>query len=294
MGTGHPEQPQRLAAIQQALQAADVWRSLRHITAPLASDAQLARVHTPDYIAEIHRAAPAQGLHQLDPDTAMNPDTLTAALAASGALVQAVDSVMQGHVDNAFCAVRPPGHHALPGRAMGFCVFNNVAVGAAHALAAHDLKRVAIVDFDVHHGNGTEAIFHDDPRVLLCSSFHHPFYPYSGADSGNPHIVPMPLAAGSGSDACRQAWHDIGLPALARFQPEMIFISAGFDAHRADPLGGLLWETADYAWLTQAVLQVAKDSAHGRVVSTLEGGYGLAALGACTVAHVQALLDFSH
>ena len=290
MGAGHPEQPARLSAIQQALQAAGSWQRLQQLAPPQATEAQLTRVHTPAYLAHIRGAAPRHGLAYLDPDTAMNPHSLSAALYAAGALVQAVDSVMQGVVTNAFCAVRPPGHHALPERALGFCIFNNVAVGVAHALAEHGLQRVAIVDFDVHHGNGSEAMFRDDPRVLLCSSFHHPYYPYSGADSANPHIVPMPLPAGSGSEACRQAWRDIGLPALRRFQPEIIFISAGFDAHRDDPLGGLNWQTEDFAWITREVLQVAQDAAQGRLVSSLEGGYDLNALGLSATAHIQALL----
>lgn len=291
MGAGHPERPERLKAIQQALQTSGLWQQLQQIAPAQASDAQLARVHNAAYVAQIRHTAPAQSLTYLDADTAMNPHSLSAALFAAGAVVQAVDSVMRKIADNAFCAVRPPGHHAMPDRAMGFCIFNNVAVGAAHALAEHGLKRVAIVDFDVHHGNGTEAMFHDDPRVMLCSSFRHPYYPYSGADSGNPHIVPMPLPGGSGSAACRQAWRGIGLPALERFRPEMLFISAGFDAHRDDPLGGLHWETTDYAWLTQEVLSIARTHAQGRVISTLEGGYDLDALGLSVVAHVRALLD---
>ncbi len=294
MGTGHPEQPDRLKAIQQTLQTTGLWQQLLQITPPQASDAQLARVHSKAYIAQIQHTAPAQGLAYLDADTAMNPYSLSAALFAAGAVVQAVDCVIQKTADNAFCAIRPPGHHALPDRAMGFCIFNNVAVGAAHALMEHGLKRIAIVDFDVHHGNGTEAIFHNDPRVMLCSSFRHPYYPYSGADSANPHIIPMPLPAGSGSDACRQVWRDIGLPALERFQPEMILISAGFDAHHDDPLGGLNWKTEDYAWLTQEVLQIAYNHAQGRLVSTLEGGYDLDALGASAAAHIQALLTAQH
>ena len=238
MGSGHPEQPKRLTAIQQALQAAALWQHLHHLAPPQSSDAQLARVHTPAYIAEIRRTAPVHGHSTLDPDTTMNPYSLSAALFAAGALIQAVDDVMRGVAKNAFCAVRPPGHHALPDRAMGFCIFNNVAVGAAHALTAHGLQRVAIVDFDVHHGNGTEAMFRKDPRVLLCSSFHHPFYPYSGAASGNPHSVPMPLAAGSGSADCRQAWRDIGRAASTGALPAgNDFDLCGFRCPSRGPVG---------------------------------------------------------
>jgi acetoin utilization deacetylase AcuC-like enzyme len=294
MGAAHPEQPARLTAIEQALQAAGLWRQLQHASPQPATDAQLARVHTPAYIDHIRRTAPTQGLAYLDPDTAMNPHSLAAALHAAGALLQAVDRVMQGAANNAFCAVRPPGHHALPGHAMGFCIFNNVALAAAHALEAHGLERVAIVDFDVHHGNGTEAMFHDDPRVMLCSSFQHPFYPYSGADSGNDHIVPMPLAAGAGGKEFRQAWLSAGLPALEKFQPQMVFFSAGFDAHRDDPLAGLMLVEDDFAWITEQVLRIADRCAQGRVVSTLEGGYDLDALGRSVAAHVAVLSSASY
>ncbi len=288
MGAHHPEQPARLAAIGSALARADM-QAIEHRPAPLAEDVWLLRVHEPAYLEAIEAVVPRQGHVHLDPDTALNPHSLLAARRAAGAVVAAVDAVIAGQVDNAFCAVRPPGHHACRARAMGFCIFNNVAVGAAHALAAHGLSRVAIVDFDVHHGNGTEDIFHDDPRVLLVSSFQHPFYPFSGADSGNDHVIPLPLAAGSGSREFRRAWEDAGLPALERFAPEMIFFSAGFDAHRDDPLAELNLVEADYAWLTARVLAVADRHAQGRVVSTLEGGYDLAALARSALAHIQEL-----
>ncbi len=289
MGSHHPEQPARLTAIEAALHAAGLLENLHRLEARPATREQLLRAHDAAYLDEIERAAPHSGLAFLDPDTAMNPYSLSAALHAAGALTQAVDRVMQGFVANAFCAVRPPGHHALRNRAMGFCIFNNVAIGALHALEAHGLQRVAIVDFDVHHGNGTEDIFHDDPRVMLCSSFQHPCYPYSGADSGNEHIIPMPLAAGSGGKEFRNAWLAQGLPALERFQPQMIFFSAGFDAHRDDPLAGLMLVEADFAWITKQVIRIAGHCAQGRVVSTLEGGYELEALGRSVVAHIQAL-----
>jgi acetoin utilization deacetylase AcuC-like enzyme len=226
---------------------------------------------------------------QLDPDTAMNPYSLEAALRAAGAAVMATDMVMRGEADNAFCNVRPPGHHATRDQSMGFCIFNNVAVGVAHALAQYGLQRVAIVDFDVHHGNGTEAIFHDDPRVMLCSTFQHPFYPYSGADSGNAHIINVPLPAGTDGAGFRAAFMAHCLPALERFAPEMLFISAGFDAHREDDMAMLKLTEADYTWVTQQVKTLAQQYAHGRIVSTLEGGYALSALGRSAAAHIRVL-----
>lgn len=289
MGAGHPEAPDRLAAIEAALRAAGLWTQLVHIEAPAASRAQLARVHAAAYLDAIEALAPEHGWVALDGDTAMNPHSLTAARHAAGALVRAVDAVLAGEVENAFCAVRPPGHHALPGRAMGFCLFNNVAVGVAHALDAHGLKRVAIVDFDVHHGNGSEAMFRDDARVLLCSTFQHPHYPYSGADTVSEHIVNVPLPAGSDGTVLRAAFEARVLPALRAFQPQCVFFSAGFDGHRDDPLGGWRLVEADYAWITAEVLAVAQPYAQGRVVSALEGGYALAALGRSVAAHVGAL-----
>ncbi len=291
MGAYHPEQPARLTAIEAALRAAGLLERLQIVTPGAAGHEHLLRVHSSAYVAEIEKAAPQQGMSFLDPDTSMNPFSLEAARHAAGALVAAVDQVIASEAGNAFCAVRPPGHHALRQRAMGFCIFNNVAIGAAHALDAHGLERVAIVDFDVHHGNGTEDAFHDDPRVMLCSSFQHPFYPFSGADSGNAHIVPMPLAAGSGGREFRKAWLDLGLPALERFRPQMVFFSAGFDAHRDDPLAGLNLVEEDFAWITREVLAIAARHAAGRVVSTLEGGYDLEALGRSAAAHVQELVS---
>ena len=289
MGGHHPERPARLTAIESALRAAGLFDTLHRLEVRPATRAQLLRAHDAAYLDEIERIAPQSGLAFLDPDTALNPYSLSAALHAAGALTQAVDCVMQGFAANAFCAVRPPGHHALRHRAMGFCIFNNVAIGALHALEAHGLQRVAIVDFDVHHGNGTEDIFENDPRVMLCSSFQHPHYPFRGAESGNEHIIPMPLAVGSAGKEFRKAWLDQGLPALERFQPEMIFFSAGFDAHRDDPLAGLMLVDEDFTWITEQVMHIANRHANGRVVSTLEGGYELDALGRSVVAHIQAL-----
>lgn len=291
MGPYHPECPERLTAIQDQLIAARLHDFLRYYDAPRATREQLLRVHTAAHLDRIEASAPGAGLTRLDPDTAMNPYTLEAALRAAGAAVMATDMVMRGEVDNAFCKVRPPGHHATRDQAMGFCIFNNVAVGVAHALAQHGLQRVAIVDFDVHHGNGTEDIFHDDPRIMLCSTFQHPFYPHSGAGSGNEHIINVPLPAGTDGAGFRAAFMAWCLPALEQFAPEMVFISAGFDAHREDDMAMLNLTEADYTWVTQQVKAIAQKYAHGRIVSTLEGGYALPALGRSAAAHIRVLAE---
>jgi acetoin utilization deacetylase AcuC-like enzyme len=228
---------------------------------------------------------------QIDPDTAMNTHTWNAVLRAAGGVVAAVDAVMSGELENAFCAVRPPGHHATRGRAMGFCVFNNICVGAAYALRRHGLQRVAIVDFDVHHGNGTEDIFAGDPRVLMVGIFQHPFYPYSGADSPAPNMVNVPVPAYTRGMAVREIVDTVWLPRLEEFKPEMIFISAGFDAHREDDLGQLGLVEADYQWITMKLKEVAARYSKGRIVSSLEGGYNLDALGRSVEAHVRVLAD---
>ena len=289
MESFHPESPARLHAIQDQLIASGLYDLLDQHEAPRATREQLARVHDPDYLDSVEASAPAQGLVYLDPDTAMNPYTLEAALRASGAVVLATDLVLNRQVANAFCAVRPPGHHATRDRSMGFCIFNNVAVGVAHAMAAHGLQRVAIADFDVHHGNGTEDIFKHEPRVMLCSTFQHPFYPHCGADSGNDHIINVPLPAGTASAGFREAVQARWLPALEAFQPEMLFISAGFDAHREDDMAGLALVEADYTWVTQELKTLAEKYAHGRIVSVLEGGYALDALGRSVAAHIKVL-----
>ncbi len=290
MGPDHPECPDRLTAINDQLIASDLDPYLARLVAPAATVEQLVRVHDRRYVEAIEAAAPASGLRYLDPDTALNPHSVEAALHAAGAVVHGVDLVCAGEYQSAFCAVRPPGHHAESRRAMGFCVFNSVAVGAAHALAVHGMSRVAIVDFDVHHGNGTEEMFSDDPRVLMASTFQHPLYPYSGVDHPAPNMVNIPLSAGSGSaefrDAVRRHW----LPALDDHQPELILISAGFDAHREDPLAGLAFTEDDYAWVTRELMTVARQHAGGRIVSSLEGGYALAALGRSVAAHVRELV----
>jgi acetoin utilization deacetylase AcuC-like enzyme len=289
MGRSHPECPARIQAIEDQLIASGLYDFLQHHQAPRATHEQLARVHSKLYINAIEAAQPASGLSMLDPDTLMNPYTWEAALRAAGAAVLGTDLVMAGKVENAFCNVRPPGHHATRSHAMGFCFFNNVAVGAAHALEHHGLERVAIVDFDVHHGNGTENIFHADPRVMLCSSFQHPYYPYSGAESGNAHIIPAPLPAYSDGTVFRAAVTEKFLPALDAFKPQMIFVSAGFDAHRDDDMASLKLVEADYTWVTQEIKKVAATHARRRIVSTLEGGYELHALGRSVAAHVKVL-----
>ena len=289
MGAGHPESPARLQAINDQLLASGLGNFLLHVDAPLASRGQLERVHDPRYVNAIERASPRHGSIHLDPDTAMNPHTLNAALRAAGAAVRATDMVIGSEAENAFCSVRPPGHHAERARAMGFCIFNNVAVAAAHALEHHQLARVAIADFDVHHGNGTENIFCDDARVLMVSTFQHPFYPYSGIAGRSERMVNIPLAAGSGGREFREAVVTHWLPALERFEPEMVFISAGFDAHRDDDMAMLQLVDADYVWVTQQMKALADRYARGRIVSLLEGGYELHALGRCVVAHLRVL-----
>jgi len=290
MGPYHPECPDRLTAIGDRLISAGLDGYLRHYTAPVATHAQLARAHGPEYLAQIEAASPASGLHYIDPDTALCPHSLDAARHAAGALVLATDLVTRAECVSAFCAVRPPGHHAERNRAMGFCLFNNVAVGALHALSAHGIKRVAIIDFDVHHGNGTEDIFAGDSRVLMASTFQHPLYPYSGTENVAPNMVNVPLPAGSGSEAFRAAVQEQWLPALDAHEPEIIYVSAGFDAHREDPLAGLKLTEADYAWVTRELVGVANRHARGRIVSTLEGGYALSALGRSVTEHIRELL----
>lgn len=291
MGTDHPECPERLHAINDQLIASGLLDHLIHYDAEKASKEQLTQVHSNEYVEWVFQHAPAEGMINLDGDTAMNKYTLNAALHAAGAAVQAVDLVMAGEVENAFCCIRPPGHHAGRSGASGFCIFNNVAVAAAHALKHHQLRRVAILDFDVHHGDGTEDIFHDNPQVMLCSTFRHPFYPYTGAESGNDHIINVPLAAGTRGAEFREAVAEHWLPALDRFQPEFLLISAGFDAHYEDDMGGLALKEADYLWITETLKQVAKKHAQGRIVSILEGGYALHALGRCVMTHIKSLSE---
>jgi acetoin utilization deacetylase AcuC-like enzyme len=289
MGQHHPECPERLAAIEDQLIMSGLDAYLARYDAPFATDEQLERVHPRAYIEAIRAAAPSRGIVHLDPDTAMNPCTLDAARRAAGAAVLATDLVIGGKAETAFCSVRPPGHHATRARAMGFCVFNNVAVAAKHALEAHGLERVAIIDFDVHHGNGTEDIFADDERVLMASTFQHPFYPYSGTDDPAPNMVNVPLAAGTGSNGFREAVERYWLPALDAHAPQMIFFSAGFDAHVEDDMAMLRLVDEDYGWVTQQVKAIADRHSDGRIVSVLEGGYALSALGRSVVRHLRVL-----
>jgi acetoin utilization deacetylase AcuC-like enzyme len=294
MGPGHPECPERLVAVNEHMRSSGLLDQLRVLDAPLASQEDLKRVHRPEYVDLIFENAPTEGYVQLDPDTAMNPYTLGAARRAAGAGILAVDELMAGRSSNAFCAVRPCGHHATTGRPMGFCLFNNIGVAAAYAIEKRGLERVAIVDFDVHHGNGTEDMFSAprwQDRVLMVSFFQHPFYPGSGTEDPAPNMINVPLAAGSDGRAARRAMENQWLPALHEFKPQMVLISAGFDAHREDLLGGLALVEEDYAWMTRELLAVARQHSDNRIVSMLEGGYNFAALGRSAVAHVRALAE---
>jgi acetoin utilization deacetylase AcuC-like enzyme len=286
----HPESPARLAAVLNAL-TGDAFAALDRREAPRATQEQLALIHPPRFVDAVLRAIPAQGHAALDADTIISPGSGEAALRAAGAVCAAVDAVMAGEAANAFCAVRPPGHHAEPARAMGFCLFNSVAIGAAHA-RRQGCARVAIVDFDVHHGNGTQAAFGADPAYFYASTHQAPFYPGTGAadEIGAGNIVNVPLPAGAGSARFRAAYERTILPALATFRPEFLLISAGFDAHRRDPLAGLELDEDDYSWVTERLLDVAREHAGARVVSTLEGGYDLAALATSAAAHVRVLM----
>ncbi|HZH43149.1 MAG TPA: histone deacetylase family protein [Lysobacter sp.] len=289
-GPLHAERPARLQAVLDALRAAypaQGWED-----APRASRGQLLRVHTPELLATVLDTRVEHGTFPLDPDTFLSPASADAALHAAGAGIAAVDAVLGGHARRAFCAVRPPGHHATADVAMGFCLFNNVALAAAHALEHHGLARVAIADFDVHHGNGTQAIFEHEPRVLFVSSHQVPLYPDSGFanERGVGNVVNAPLAPRTDGPGFRAAWCDQLLPAIDAFRPQLLLISAGFDAHRRDPLAQLQLDAGDYAWLTAQLVALADRHAHGRVVSMLEGGYDLTALRECSVAHVDALL----
>ncbi len=290
MGYYHPESPQRITAIRDRLTAAGMLDLMREYDAPLATREQLIRAHDPRYVDAIFAQAPKEGHLMLDPDTSMNPHSLNAALRAAGAVVLGVDLVMRGEAGAAFCNVRPPGHHADRAHAMGFCIFNNIAVGACHALAIHQVKRVAIVDFDVHFGNGTAAIFQDEPRLLMCSSFQHPYYPHVPVEAETGGAIRIMLPAGSGSRAFREGVLARWIPRLEAFAPELILISAGFDAHAEDDMAGLRFTDDDYGWVTEQVKKIADRFAAGRIVATLEGGYALSALGRSAAAHIKALM----
>lgn len=290
MGPDHPECPERLSAIQDMLLLRGLLDYMNTYDAPLATEAQLGRAHAINYVHELMEASPKEGYHKVDPDTDMNPFTVRAALRAAGAAVQATDLVISGQVPTAFCSVRPPGHHAERSAAMGFCFFNNVAVGIRHALDVHGLERVALIDFDVHHGNGSEDIFRGDDRVLMCSIFEQGLYPYNGEKAVGPNMMNVGLPARSGSDKFREAVATQWVPALDAFAPQLIYISAGFDAHREDDMGNLGLVDADYAWVTRQLMGVAQRHCQGRIISCLEGGYVLNPLARSVAEHVKVLI----
>ncbi len=289
---GHPEQVARLEAILAALRHADFARLIRRV-APLAEEAEVLRCHSATHLAQVKAARPDTGFAQLDDDTFLAPASFEAALRAIGGVNAAVDAVLTGAAANAFVAMRPPGHHAERGRAMGFCLFGTVAIAAKRALDHHGLSRVAVLDFDVHHGNGTQDLLWDEARAMFVSSQQMPLYPGSGyATERGAHgqVLNLPLAPGSGGREMRAVWQS-ALTAVAAFAPDLILISAGFDAHRDDPLGGLNWTEADYSWITHAICDLAEECCGGRVVSALEGGYDLAALAASVAVHVKVLME---
>ncbi|HET7401133.1 MAG TPA: histone deacetylase family protein [Usitatibacter sp.] len=289
MGPGHPECPERLDAISDHLLSTGLMQLLVPYDAPPATREQLQRAHTALHVANIFDASPREGHVALDPDTSMCPASLEAALHAAGAAVLATDLVLRGEAARAFCAVRPPGHHATRDAPMGFCLFNNVAVGIRHALDVHGLKRVALVDFDVHHGNGSEDILANDERVLMVSTFEDGLYPFSGETALGTNMANVPLPRGSTGEALQEAFEYIWQPRLDEFEPEMVFISAGFDAHRADEMANLRWIENDYRWITRRIVDTAERHARGRVVSCLEGGYHLFHLARSVAAHVREL-----
>lgn len=289
MDGNHPESPARITAIKNAVLGSNLKEKLLFEDAPSATKEALMRVHTRAYVDYIFDIAPKAGLVRLDGDTAMGPMSLEATLHASGAVLHATDLVMQNKVDNAFCCVRPPGHHAGRANSAGFCIFNHVAVGVAYALDKYKLKRAAIIDFDVHHGDGTEDIFKNNPNVMLCSTFQHPYYPHRGADTASDRMLNTPLAAKSNGKAIRQAFEEKLRPALAAFKPDIIFISAGFDAHVNDPLADLALTKEDYAWMTTFTKNIVKECKHHRIVSSLEGGYHLPSLAESALAHIETL-----
>lgn len=291
MGAHHPESPARLNAINDHLIAQGIDAYFDYHDAPLATLEQMLRAHPPAHIERLKRSSPEHGIVHLDPDTAMNPHTWRAAQRSAGAGCYAVDLVVESKAENAFCAVRPPGHHAEKDTAMGFCFLNNIAIAARHAVKVHGLERVAVIDFDVHHGNGTESILAGDPNVLMCGIFQHPFYPYSGADNPADNMCNVPLPSGSGGEEFRDAVSQVWMPRLEEFKPELILISAGFDAHYEDDMGGMKLVEKDYAWVTEQLKMVAAKHAKKRVVSMLEGGYVMSCLSRSVGAHLRVLAD---
>ncbi|KTC89226.1 Histone deacetylase-like amidohydrolase [Legionella drozanskii LLAP-1] len=289
MGPFHPEQAARVQVIGKQLKQSGLSQILKNYQAPLVKENHLLAVHSKEHINNLFHASPARGIIDYAPDVYMNPYSLTAALRAAGSAILGVDLVLNQEVNQAFCNVRPPGHHAERGNAMGFCFFNNVAIAVSYALEHYQLKRIAIVDFDVHHGNGIEDIFRNDPRVLYCSSFQHPFYPFSGADTKSSHIINIPLPAGTGSQVFQQKTAEFWFDKIKEFKPELIFFSAGFDAYIDDEMANLLLTENDYLWITENIKKIADQYCHGRIVSVLEGGYSLQGLKSCVIAHIQGL-----
>ena len=296
MGMGHPESPNRLRAIMQQLEQSGTIARLTRIEPRMAEDEWITKVHTAAYLASLKQHAPASGRVSLDPDTSMSPGSLTAAYLAAGGALAGIDAIMQDQVEHVFCAVRPPGHHAEANRAMGFCLLNNVAIAARYAQKKHGLSRVLIVDWDVHHGNGTQHSFEDDPSVLFFSTHQFPHYPGTGRElergrgAGEGYTINVPMEAGEGDDEFRAVFHKVLVPAAERFKPELVIISAGFDAHKDDPLASMGLTESGYAELTGIVADIAKTYAQGRILSSLEGGYNLTALAASVDAHVCGLL----
>ena len=289
-GPDHPEGAIRLSVIEDKFIETGLWDFLKGVDAPEVTEAQLLRVHTAKHLENMQKMMPKQGFMRLDQDTVVSPGTMKAARRAAGAVVAAVDLLMSGSINNAFCGVRPPGHHAESARALGFCLFNNIAVGAAHAMEAHGLKKIAILDFDVHQGNGTEDIVIDDERVLYCSIFQHPFFPFTSPPENSERVISIPLDATAKSEEFRAAVNDHWLPALKRFRPEMIFVSAGFDAHRDDEMSYVSLTDADFRWVAEQIVKMAGVSASGRIVSVLEGGYELGSLARCVETHMRVLM----
>ncbi|GGI77683.1 histone deacetylase family protein [Legionella impletisoli] len=289
IGDFHPECPERLQVITDAVKHSSLQDDIHFYEAPKATREDLVRVHSEGYVTELFKLSPDEGLVCLDQETCLNPHSLEAALRAAGSVVLAVDLVMNKKCHAAFCNVRPPGHHAEPEQAMGFCFFNNVAIGVAYAFERCKLNRIAIVDFDVHHGNGTEAMFKENENVLLCSSFEHPFYPNKPFATESDHLLNLPLAAGTGSSSYRQHVEAQWLEAIDKFQPDFIFFSAGFDGHKADHMADFNLTEEDYSWITQQVKKLADKHCDGRIVSVLEGGYELSVLGKAALAHIKAL-----
>ncbi|MEJ2043907.1 MAG: histone deacetylase family protein [Reinekea sp.] len=291
MGDEHPESPRRTQVIREKLHELGLTDELIQLKAFAAKREQVLRVHDIIYVEQLDRISPKHGLIQADPDTLMGPYTWEASYLAAGAGIQAVDGIINGAFNRAFCAVRPPGHHAEPSVTMGFCFFNNIAIAAEHAIKHHNLKKVAIIDFDVHQCNGTIEVFENRPDVAIFTSFQHPFYPNKHWALDHPHIHLTPMVAFSDARDIKQAWGEEWRPALLEHQPEMIFISAGFDAHTKDPLGQINWQTDDYYWLTNAIRDLANDTCNGRIVSILEGGYHLEALAESAAVHIKSLLE---